>query len=188
MSKLEGNVVFPGTFVATAEEFLPGKNAFEDKGHVMSECIGVESPDMFSRVFNVNKVSRAVSPINVGSTVIGVVERVKDKAVMMRIVDAYDGGGKRISPVPSAQLPVFNIANQYVESTRDMFRAGDIVSAKVSEVAKYMVAVDTKDDDSGVILAFCSKCRQPLKRSGSGLECSDCCEAETRKVSSDYQG
>jgi exosome complex component CSL4 len=186
--KQEGKVVFPGSFLATEEEFVTGKNAFDESGGIYSDSVGAGDKDMVQRVMNVKKLSRNILPLEVGASAIGIVEKTKERSVFIRITEAFRDSDKMIPATSLAQIPVSNIADFYVETTRDMFRIGDIVRAEVVEITPYRIVLGTKGSNFGVIKAFCSGCRAPMIRSGSELKCKKCGSTETRKVSSDYIG
>jgi len=178
--------VVPGSFLATEEEFVAGKNAFDSNGKLFSTAVGLKNADMSSRQFNVDKCSRDIEPLDCGSTVIGIIEKVNEKSAFVKIREAYKGKDEKAIIQPAAQIPVFNIADQYVESVDDMFRLGDLIKAEVVEVTPYRIVLDTKKPDFGVIKAYCIRCRAPLSKSGNELKCRKCGSSQTRKISKEY--
>ncbi|MBU0662526.1 MAG: exosome complex RNA-binding protein Csl4 [Candidatus Diapherotrites archaeon] len=178
-------LVFPGTFLSTEEEFSPGKNAFEENGEVHSACVGQSHFDNASREVSVNGIMGTVEPIDVGTTIYGIVVKIKEKAAVIEIRNAEKNGAKRVILMASASLPVFDIAEGYVEQVSDLFRIGDIVKAEVSKATPLITDVSTKGQDLGVVKAFCTKCRQPMRLYDRVLKC-PCGRTEERKIAKDY--
>jgi exosome complex component CSL4 len=68
-----------------------------------------------------------------------------------------------------------------------MFRAGDIVRAKVIGVQREPIQLSTVGRDLGVLVALCSRCRTVLNREGNRLRCPECGSLESRKLTNDYR-
>ena len=178
--------VLPGGFIANAEEFMPGSNVFESEGKIYSDCTGIKEEDMGSRIVNVKKTARPIEPIDVGSIIIGTVEKNKEQGSFIKIIKAENNSEERSISNSAANLPVFNIANFYVNDIKDMLRIGDIVKAKVVEITPFSVVLGIKEPELGVVKAFCTKCRSALVHEGRDLKCNSCGSVETRKIASSY--
>lgn len=181
------DLVLPGSFLAYEEEYMAGQNAFGDEnGKVYSTIIGYKELDQNSHEVNVKSVSKAAKRLEKGDIVRGKVAMVKDNVVLIDIREAEGKSGKKALSSGYASLVIFNIADEYVNSTRDMFRIGDIVKARVADVKPYGVELETKALDLGVIKAYGVKTRQPLMLINGKLRDPSTGETEERKVSSEY--
>lgn len=183
-------MVFPGSFLGTEEEFLPGENCFEDSSSVYSDSVGKEHFDFDEKVVSVKKLSPNVSMISTGNIVHAVVVLVKDQACVMEIIEMEDPerpDKKVVCGSKSSVLPVFSVMNSYVKFMSDYFKIGDIVKARVEKVSATGIELETKSSPGlGVIMAYCVSCRQALKLVETELKCSGCGSNERRKISADY--
>ena len=186
MSEQE-ELVMPGKFLTTEEEFLAGSNTFDDKdGKVYSSSIGQVEFDNAKKEVRVKSKSRTVKSIDAGSIVIGKVSIVKEQVVFIEILEASNNGEPRAITNAFGTLHVASASMGYVNKMSELFRVGDIVKARVVEVNPYSISMTTKESYLGVMKAFCVKCRKPLGLFGTSLKCTACGNAETRKLSMDY--
>ena len=186
MNKLKKKVASPGEFLSTEEEFIPGKNTFEENGEIFSGSTGLVVEDLKSKEISVKPASEPVK-IRPGSVVFGRVDVVKDSSVLIEMQNVY-GSNKKVFTSSFAVLPVRNVSRDYVERLRDFFKVGDLVKAKVAKILPgNNIDLETSSSpDFGVIKAFCSRCRKPLYLFGSSLKCTSCGNTEGRKISNDY--
>ncbi|MBI4210644.1 MAG: exosome complex RNA-binding protein Csl4 [Candidatus Diapherotrites archaeon] len=182
----KGSIVYPGSFIGYEEEFMAGKHAFENDGAVYSEVIGVPEVDEANHEAGIRKSTREVRILERGCTVTGIVTLVKQNAVLVELKSAEKDGVKRVVHDRNGSLAVFNIANGYVRSTDEMFRIGDIIRARIIQVAPYGIELETKDAEFGVIKAFGIRSRKPLHLIDGALRDPTTGDAETRKVSTEY--
>lgn len=185
--KQDKEMVYPGSFLSTEEEFVAGKNATENEnGVVSSTCVGVKEFDLKEREVNVKQKTKIVKPLEEGSIVIAVVRLVKQHAALVEMLSAEKNGETRKILGSFARIPVRNISEEFVENVKDMFRVGDLVKARVVELSPWGIDLETRDKDLGVVKAFCIKCRNPMKLLGRDLKCPVCGDSSPRKVSKDY--
>ena len=183
--KLKKKIALPGEFLSTEEEFVPGKNTFEDNGEIFSGSTGPVEEDSKTKEISVNPASEPVK-IRPGSVVFGRVEVVKDNSVSIEMQNVY-GMDKKVMASSFAVLPVRNVSRDYVERLRDFFKVGDLVKARVSKILPgNNIDLETNSPEFGVVKAFCSRCRKPLHLFGSSLKCISCGNTEGRKISKDY--
>lgn len=179
-------LVFPGDFLTIEEEYLPGKNTFEEKnGRVYSARIGEMEFNEKDREVIV-KPKKEMKLLDVGTIITGSVLLLKDSMALIKILKAEKDNEERIPLNSTAILFISNIASGFVKSIRDEFRIGDIVKAKVVSVTPYSVEVTTTFPELGVIKAFCIKCRNQLELYGRDLKCRKCGSVEKRKISTSY--
>ncbi len=184
-------MVVPGSFLSTEEEFLPGENSYvSSDGRVYSDSVGVKATDHEEKAVNVVKKGRALKLVTRSCIAFCSVVLVKDQSVVVDIMEAYDPQNESTVVVfkgLNATLPVFSVANSYVKDLKELFKIGDILKCRVDNVSEFGIDLETKTDDSlGVVKAFCTVCRQPLKLVEANLKCSSCGSNEIRKISSDY--
>ncbi|MFH1544654.1 MAG: exosome complex RNA-binding protein Csl4 [archaeon] len=179
-------LVFPGEFLTVEEEYLPGKNTFEEEnGRIYSARIGELEFNEKEREVTV-KPKKEMKLVDVGTIITGNVLLLKDSMALIKIIKAEKDNEERIPLNSTAILFISNIARGFVKSIRDEFKIGDIVKAKVVTVSPYSIEVTTTFPELGVIKAFCTKCRNSLELYGSDLKCRKCGSVEKRKISSSY--
>jgi exosome complex component CSL4 len=181
-------IVVPVEMLATAEEYVAGPNTFEsNKGDILAVTVGQPLFDEGNREVDVKTESRKVLPLETGSIVLGVVDFVKESAVIISLFDAEKRGIKRVLRETRAALMVSKVSREYIKDLHDFFKIGDIVKAKVIKLTPYSIDLATDSPDLGVVKAFCTKCKQPLHLFGGQLKCLACGHQDTRKFSKDYQ-
>ncbi len=177
-------VVFIGEEIANLEEFLPGKNTYEDNGKIYASTIGTISIDMKERKINVIP-KNDIPEIKENDIVIGVVEEVKEKFIIVNILKKK--GAKRSFPKKiTGLLHISKIKNGFVSDIAMEFNLGDIILAKVVNSKRTPVLLSTMEDDFGVIKAFCYACNTPLTLNENKLKCERCGRVEVRKISKNY--
>jgi len=179
-------VVLPGEFLATEEEFVPGKNAFDDEeGNVFSGSLGSVETDSTTKEISV-KPSVGLHKLKRGSIVYGRVALVKDNSLTVNLLRDPDKAERQILAPSVAMLPVRSVSREYVRNLKDFFKIGDIVKARVDKIIHVGIDIATNDPDLGVIKAFCSRCRHPLYLFGTSLKCMSCGSTENRKIARGY--
>ncbi|MFH0714963.1 MAG: exosome complex RNA-binding protein Csl4 [Candidatus Diapherotrites archaeon] len=187
--KQKDSLVFPGQFLGVEEEYMPGKNAYVDEdGRVFSQAVGISEFDEQNHEVNVQKVSKPVIPIDIGSNVVGKVSIVKENMVVVEIINAEKSGVPRKILQRSASIMISRASPMYVKTLDDLFKIGDLVKAKVVEVSHYGVELSTSDPSMGVLKAYCSNCRFPLEELDGNLKCPDCGSLEKRKMAKIVEG
>ncbi|MFH1588392.1 MAG: exosome complex RNA-binding protein Csl4 [Candidatus Diapherotrites archaeon] len=180
-----GEIVFPGSFLCTEEEFLPDENVFVDeKGNINSFLVGEKQVDLKEKKVIVSRNNSKIS-LNKGAIVFGRVMMAKEKMLILHLFQA-EKDGKKISVQGSAALFIFEVSNSFVDSLKDVARLGDYVKAKVVEVSRQGIDLSIKEPFLGVVKAYCIKCRSPLKLEEKTLKCVECGNIEKRKISNDY--
>jgi exosome complex component CSL4 len=182
----DGEFVLPGSFLGVAEEFLPGKGAYEEDGKVYSATVGFAKYDMKGRKACVNPaVSQPPSP-TLGDIVICQVVAMREKMALVEILALKGYEDRDITGSTKARIYISQSSKRYVKQLTNEFRTGDVVRARVRREDKEPLELSTVDTDLGVIRALCTKCRSVLKRKGNSLECPNCGNIEMRKLASDY--
>tara|TARA_Y100000310_G_scaffold345859_1_gene471610 strand:- start:5475 stop:6041 length:567 start_codon:yes stop_codon:yes gene_type:complete len=181
------DLVIPGNFLAYEEEFMAGAHAFEDdEGNVYADSVGVKKLDSNNHEVSVEKFSRSVKLIEKGSIVYGRVSMVKTNAVLIEVISAEKDGENRTVHNRNASLAISNIADAYVDSIDTMYRAGDIIRARVLDVTSYNIELGSKEEEFGVVKAYGVKSRKPLVLIDNKLRDTVTGDSEERKISSLY--
>ncbi|VVB99192.1 Exosome complex component Csl4 [uncultured archaeon] len=181
------DIVVPGDFLGFEEEFVAGQDAHEGAdGGILASTIGLKALDNGGHEASVKRLTRQVRIMERGCIVHAIVNSIKTNAALVTILDAEKDGEFRTVHNAMASIAVFNIDTQYIRGIDEMFRAGDIVRARVMEVTPYGVELTTKEPQLGVVKAYGIKSRQPLHLIDGKLRDPVTGDTETRKVSSDY--
>lgn len=175
---------FPGKLLGTEEEFIPSGGTYTEDGKIYSSTTGEALIGKDKRV-DVKPVVLVPSLIRPGMIVYGRVEEIFEPIALVRLEPVESSEIRQSSVRMMSVLHVSKIRSGYARSIRDWIRIGDIIKARVEDVARGEVSLSVKDNNLGVIKAFCSRCRSPLILKDMNLQCT-CGSREIRKLSSDY--
>jgi exosome complex component CSL4 len=181
---IQQGFALPGEFIGTNEEFIKGEQTFNKGGNIYSAVTGYIKVGKTSRIITVEPKSNPLSYIQTGDIIIGQVTAIKNSVALVEIAHIKGKGEREIINLEPAAIHVSNIKNTYVKDISKELHPFDIVKARVLD-AKSM-RLTTADRELGVMKAYCSKCRQPLRKNAFGLTCESCGNKETRKISKDY--
>jgi len=151
--KLQKELVFPGSFLSTEEEFLAGANTYIDSsGSIFSDSVGVKEVDEKNREIKVKEKLKEVKMLERGCTVYGVISNVREQIAMVELKFATKDGYEHRINNSFGILPVFNVSDRYIESLENEFKIGDIIKANVANVTTFNVELETKSStDFGVV-------------------------------------
>lgn len=182
-----GDFVVPGDLLATAEEFVPGNGAYESSGKIYSSATGVILVDV--RTKHISVFSRILGPptLKRGDVVIGRIEDVREQSANVLVGVLRGREDRQLPPPDYGSIHISQTHTGYVNELGKQFRSGDIVRAKVLNVQRENIPLTTAGEDLGVIVAFCSHCRELLERDGTKLHCPNCGNVEFRKLANDYR-
>ena len=175
----------PGDYVGTVEEFIPKYGLFEEDGKIYAAQIGELAVDKTNHTAKLLLKTRIPRMMSRGTKVFGRVVEILSYVVLLHLEDVNNRFSFAGYGVPGV-IHISQIKDAFVRDIRGEFRIGDIVRAKITDVKPYGIMLTTRDPDLGVVKAFCSKCRSPLKRVGNRLLCQNCGNIERRKLSKDY--
>jgi exosome complex component CSL4 len=182
MEKKERKIVTPGEEIATTEEYVPGRNTYEDHGKIISLIYGfldVNDKDLTASVLPIKTKPKAF----VGATVYGrVVEVERGRAVIeVSVMADKDNNLVEYVAIGRADLP------RQREGDRDPgMMIGDLVRGKVIGIYKSELKIGLLGKNLGVLKTICPKCRTTMIRKGSLLFCPNCERTESRRVAEDY--
>ena len=95
-------------------------------------------------------------------------------------------GTKETTSRFSGMIHISDVSFRYVENIYDAFKYGDFVRAKVISDKNNVFHLSTKEDNLGVVYAYCSLCGGILVPNQSRLRCKECGHLEGRKQAADY--
>lgn len=176
-------IVLPGEFLCTTEEFIPCEGTFEENGKIFASVIGIAERNPKAKTIKVI-ASKKPCTIKEGDIVVGSVIDLKDVFVSIEILKIV-GSARELANAQEASLHISKIDKYFVDSIQKKYRIGDIVRAEVIQVAP-TIQLSTIAKEFGVVKAFCTLCRAPLKLKLNRLFCSACQRSELRKLSTYY--
>ncbi|BBD73952.1 RNA-binding protein [Sulfodiicoccus acidiphilus] len=178
----QGNVVLPGTYLSTIEEFMPGDGTYEKEGAVYAGVVGRTFYDMINRKVNVICFKRNyIQVLRKAKSLLGIVMSVSEDQAQVYIVAADDT--RFVRPF-SGVLHASQVYQKHVDQITQGVRTGDVIRARpMSTVVPVPLSIKAKE--FGVILAYCSQCGSIMKRiDDDHVKCTKCGQVETRKLSS----
>ncbi len=175
--------VLPSDEVATVEEFIGGTGTYEKNGKVYVSTIGnlvLDSKEMKAEV----KPFKPLAEIKRGDEVFAIIENMRSQMITARALRIV-GLSRDITGADLLSLHVSKVSTEYIKDVSRYYRVGDIIRVKViSDTPSLQIATDGKH--FGAVKSYCMKCRKPLIKGKSKLECVDCQRFETRKTANDY--
>ncbi len=177
---MEKKLVLPGEHLSSAEEAEPGENTYSENDEVYSSAAGEDASETGRA--SVRTIGRLLRQPTVGMSVYGVVIKASlNKAIVGCITSGeVEGEGRGVQF--DAVLPVTAIRRDYVRDIRDEVKIGDIIKARIETVEKTGYEISLKSHDSGVVVAFCPKCRTRMDLSERIFICGSCGWKERRKL------
>ncbi|RJS87755.1 RNA-binding protein [Candidatus Bathyarchaeota archaeon] len=177
-----GQFVVPGQKLGVIEEFIPDSGTYVKDGCIYSTSVGYVLIDFANKKVSVYPVARNVNVPKIGSTVIGWIISVQSSYATIRIIKI---GRRFLSGHFTGIIHISDVSHRYVDNMHDAFRIGDLVRAKVISDKNQTFHLTTRDDNLGVIYAFCSQCGGILVKRRN-LKCTVCGNIEKRKITLDY--
>ena len=177
MTKEKTNMVLPGEFITTEEEFASGKNTYEDKGVIKASIMGSIDFDQQRKEAKVK--GKSIPVLKEGDIIIGRVVKVNEKMAHINIMGS--AGEQRAITLSTGQIPVRNASQSFTEDMRNCFRLGDFVKAKVVMASRLAIDLATNETGLGVVEAHCKNCRSKMDFNKEKMTCLNCGSVEDRK-------
>jgi exosome complex component CSL4 len=178
-------LVLPGDLLGTAEEFLPGRGTYEDRGRIFASLLGrprIEPRDRAILVDALNEIPRIVDD----DLVYARVDEVKSAMAVCTIV-ASARSRRQVPGAPEGTVHISKAKEGYTESLGDEFQAGDLLIAKVLQ-SQPTYKLTTASAELGVLSARCQACHGLLSAGPKELVCPRCGNREHRKIAKGYGG
>jgi len=173
--------VLPGDEVAVSEEFMPGRNVYDDSGLLRSLSVGTVREDRARSEISVRPSAEA-NVLSVGSYVTGQVEVAQTSSAGIRI---YYVDGRPTDKGFTGSLMLRSGPPGRGGRRGPMVKLGDIVRCRIHSLLNGMIHLSINEDHTGVIFALCSNCGKPLLRAGGRVKCDECGNDEERKLAND---
>jgi exosome complex component CSL4 len=175
-------VALPGDLLASPEEFLPGKNTYEQGDSVRASLSGRVEKDLSKREVAVRPAVVARTP-TVGDVVVGQVEAAMTSTAGVRI--SYINGEETRAGFPGT---IFTRGERGGRGERRTYvKLGDVVRARVASTLNGMNQLSLDEPHLGVLAAMCSICGAVLPRGDGGrTRCEQCGNVEERKFADDF--
>ena len=176
------SAVLPGDKVAVSEEFLPGRNVYDDYGLLRALSVGTVYEDRGKSEISV-KPSATASVLSVGDYITGQVEMAQTSSAGVRI---YYVNGEPTDKGFTGSLMLRSGPPGRGPRRGPAVKLGDIVRCRIHSLMNGMVHLSINEDRTGVVFALCSNCGRQLLRAGSRVKCDECGNVEERKLSNDF--
>ncbi len=178
--------VLPGDHAGAIEEYMPAEGTFSSDEGVYSSNIGELELDAKSHSARVKVNTRVSTLQGTGTITVGVVAEASEMVAIVDLVPIETGKTTIALNGISAVLHVSNIRSGYVKDLREEVKIGDMLRVKIISVDPTTTKLTIDGKELGVIKAYCTRCRQPLRMSESKLVCDRCGNVEHRKTAEDY--
>jgi len=175
--------VLPGDRLGVVEQFLPGTGTYEEDGTIYANFTGIAKIDTKNKRVTVSPNTRVPELPKEGATVIASVTHTQEKMATVSIWKIED---KSLQNPFTAILHISSSSPRYERNMSDVCKAGDILRARVIDMANRIPQLTTAGRGLGVMKAFCSKCGGALEFSGRMLRCVSCGSIERRRLVEDY--
>jgi len=177
----EKKMVLPGDVIASPEEFMPGKNTYEQEDSVRATLPGQVEKDLSKREVAVRAAVRPKA-LAVGDVVVGQVEAAMSSTAGVRIT--FVNGRQTLGGFPGT---IFTRGERGGRGVRRTYvKLGDVVRAKVSSTLNGMNQLSIEEPHLGVLATLCSVCGTPLTKDGRAPTCQVCGSVEERKFADDF--
>ncbi len=172
-------LVLPGDYLGAAEEYLPGRGTYEDRGRIYASLLGRPEIDPRDRTIRVDP-RNAVPEVQEGDLVYARVDELKTAmAVCTVLVTATNRRG--VPGKPEGTVHISKAKDGYTETLSGEFAVGDILIAKVLQ-AHPSIKLTTAPPTLGVVSARCQVCHALLSLGGREPSCPRCGHKERRKL------
>ena len=170
------NQKIPGEKIAQIEEYLPGKNTFEDDESIRATTIGEINLDSSERLASINRQKQITVP-NVGDVIIGVVEA--NLPSMIAIMIKFVNGKKMNSDLECICV------TRHIRK-KNIALAQDVVKAKIISHINGTINATIDEPELGVLFTKCRKCFGIVVKMRDAVKCKDCGWIDDRKLSLDF--
>ena len=175
------NLVLPGDYLGAAEEYLPGRGTYENRGRIYASVLGTPQVDPRDRTVRVD-ARNGIPEVAEGDLVYARVEEVKT-AMLICAMLGRAGARRRLPGDPEGTVHISKARDGYTESFQGEFAVGDVLLARVLQ-SKPSVQLTTAPASLGVVAARCQTCHALLAPGSKANEmvCPRCGAVERRKV------
>jgi exosome complex component CSL4 len=173
------HLVLPGDYIGAAEEYLPGRGTYENRGRIYASVLGTPVVDPRDRTVRV-EARNAIPEITDGDLVYARVDELKTAMAVCTIVGTATSR-RTVPGAPEGTVHISKAREGYTESLSGEFAVGDILLAKVIQ-AHPSIKLSTAAATLGVVAARCQLCHALLTSGPKDLVCPRCGNHERRKL------
>lgn len=172
-------LVLPGDYLGAAEEYLPGRGTYEDRGRIYASVAGRPSIDPRDRTVRV-EARNPVPELAEGDIVYAHVDELKTAMAVCTVLTTT-ASRRGVPGQPEGTVHISKARDGYTETLSGEFAIGDIILAKVLQ-ARPSIKLTTAPTSLGVVSARCQVCHAILRLGGAELTCPRCGHRERRKL------
>jgi exosome complex component CSL4 len=173
------HLVLPGDYIGAAEEYLPGRGTYENRGRIYASVLGTPVVDPRDRTVRV-EARNAVPEIVDGDLVYARVDELKAAMAICTIVGTSTSR-RTVPGNPEGTVHISKAKEGYTESLSGEFAVGDTLLARVIQ-ARPSIKLTTAPATLGVVSARCQLCHALLRPGPKDLVCPRCGNHERRKL------
>jgi exosome complex component CSL4 len=173
------HLVLPGDYIGAAEEYVPGRGTYENRGRIYASVLGTPVVDPRDRTVRV-EARNAVPEIVDGDLVYAHVDELKPAMAICTIVGTATSR-RTVPGTPEGTVHISKAKEGYTESLSGEFAVGDVLLARVIQ-ARPSIKLSTAAATLGVVVARCQLCHALLTPGPKDLVCPRCGNRERRKL------
>jgi len=185
---LKEKPLLPGDYIASCEEYLPGKGTFVESGRIFSSVKGMKMVDQEEMLVEVIPTGSYCEDVQKNDTVLGRVSKFSKNHVFIDIYYKKKKPRQKFRPIfksKRARIHLSMISRKHINNIENEMSENDIVKGLVIQVEP-SIMVSTAQEDMGIMKSVCHSCGNTFQRRGRLLACIKCKFEIRKKVSSDY--
>ena len=167
---------FPGDKIGSIEEFIPGKNTYDDGTSIRATVIGSSELDNSEKTANIITQTKISIPA-INDIVIGTVQAVLGS---MLVVSIDFINQRRVHNNVECICQTRHLRKKYTALVND------IVIVKIIARQNGTIHATIDDDDFGVLSTKCRKCFGIVGIMRDAVKCKECGWIDDRKLSSNF--
>ena len=172
-------LVLPGDYLGAAEEFLPGRGTYENRGRIYASVLGTPVVDPRDRTVRV-EARNAVPEIREGDLVYARIDELKQAMAVCTVLTTVTSR-RAVPGAPEGTVHISKAKEGYTESLSGEFAVGDLLLARVLQ-PRPSIKLSTASATLGVVAARCQACHALLTAGPKDLVCPRCGNRERRKL------
>ena len=172
-------LVLPGDYLGAAEEFLPGRGTYENRGRIYASVLGTAVVDPRDRTVRV-EARNAVPEIHEGDLVYARIDELKQAMAVCTVLSTATSR-RTVPGAPEGTVHISKAKEGYTESLSGEFAVGDVLVARVLQ-SRPSIKLSTASATLGVVAARCQVCHALLVAGPKDLVCPRCGNRERRKL------
>ena len=172
-------LVLPGDYLGAAEEFIPGRGTYENRGRIYASVLGTPVVDPRDRTVRV-EARNAVPELHEGDIVYARIDELKSAMAVCTVLSTSTSR-RGVPGAPEGTVHISKAREGYTESFAGEFAVGDVLVARVLQ-ARPSIKLSTASATLGVVAARCQVCHALLTPGPKDLVCPRCGNRESRKL------